>query len=157
MRTAAYEAHQRERRGIAGKSEMRISFPAAILREPSLLRIGESISPDFASRNFCGRCQPISRNSSFPELGKTPHRINYALHEKGAFTQLCTLAQPFAKLVPIFVSLTPIQNTNATRRTTKVYSMIPWPSSSAQSRFSKSILIPSGVELFSTLPSYSMH
>jgi hypothetical protein len=68
--------------------------------------------------------------------------LNYALQENGDVTQLSTLDQPFDKLVPTFVSLTPIQKTNATRTTTNVYSTSPCPSSSVQSLFSKSIAIP---------------
>ena len=40
------------------------------------------------------------------------------------------------------MSLTPIQNTNATSRTTKVYSTSPCPSSSSQSCLSKFIPVP---------------
>lgn len=70
---------------------------------------------------------------------RTKGRV-YAAHEKGALTQFCTRDHPFAKLVPMFVSLTPIQKTNATRRTTKVYSTRPCPSSSLYSRLNNSIL-----------------
>lgn len=70
---------------------------------------------------------------------RTKGRV-YAAHEKGALTQFCTLDHPFAKLVPMFVSLTPIQKTNATKRTTKVYSTRPCPFSSLYSRLNNSIL-----------------
>src|SRR5919108_2476232 len=67
---------------------------------------------------------------------------NYGEQENGKVTHFWTLDQPLARLFPILVSLIPIQNTNAAKTTTKVYSTRPCPSSSSRSRFSKFISSP---------------
>ena len=61
------------------------------------------------------------------------------VQDDGSLTQTVTLLQPLANSLPIFVFLMATQKTKATKTTIKVYSTKPWPSSSTNKRFKRSI------------------
>jgi hypothetical protein len=59
----------------------------------------------------------------------------------GVVRQVVTEPQEFDNAVPTFACLTATQKTNATRRTIKVYSTKPCPSSSTTNLFRNSIVL----------------
>jgi len=61
------------------------------------------------------------------------------VQDEGSLTQTVTLLQPLANSLPMFVFLMATQKTKATKTTIKVYSTKPWPSSSTNKRFKRSI------------------
>jgi hypothetical protein len=61
------------------------------------------------------------------------------VQDDGSLTQTVTLLQPLANSLPMFVFLMATQKTKATKTTIKVYSTKPWPSSSTNKRFKRSI------------------
>ena len=63
------------------------------------------------------------------------------VQDDGSLTQTVTLLQPLANSLPMFVFLMATQKTKATKTTIKVYSTKPWPSSSTNKRFKRSIMI----------------
>jgi len=63
------------------------------------------------------------------------------VQDEGSLTQTVTLLQPLANSLPMFVFLMATQKTKATKTTIKVYSTKPWPSSSTNKRFKRSIMI----------------
>jgi hypothetical protein len=64
------------------------------------------------------------------------------VHEKGALRQSATIFRSFASVSPTLVFFTPIQKTNATKKTMSVYSTKPCPSVSATNLLKTFILRP---------------
>jgi hypothetical protein len=94
--------------------------------------------PFYFNNSFClgGKNRPfLAPESDHETSAYDPAQLN------GLVRQLVTEPQEVDNAPPTFACLTATQKTNATRRTIKVYSTKPCPSSSTTNLFSNSIIL----------------